>query len=87
MIKSYTSTQARQNWATVIKRVLEDGQVFITLRNNTKLVLKIDRDTRSALDVPGINTKATMQDVIDAIRESREMDSNDRMALYSKKKP
>jgi hypothetical protein len=85
MIKSYTSTQARQNWSSVIKKVLEDGEVFITLRNNTKLVLKIDKGDKSPLDIPGINTKATMQDVIDSVRESREMDSDDRMKIYAKK--
>ena len=70
-MKVFTYSEARQNLSKLLilaqKEEIEirrrDGAVF-SLRSKKK-------KTSSPFDVPGINTKATTQDILDAVRDSR----------------
>jgi hypothetical protein len=86
MTKSYMSTQARRNWASVIEQAYMDGEVVITVRNKINLVIKIAQSDRSPLDIPGVNTDITRQEMVDSVRESREMDDQDRQKSYFDKR-
>ena len=70
-MKVFTYSEARQNLSRLLilaqKEEVEirrrDGTVFSLKRKNIK--------AKSPFDVSGIKTKATTQDIIDAIRDSR----------------
>ena len=70
-MKVFTYSEARQNLSNLLimaqKEEIEirrrDGAVFsLTAKNKT---------TASPFDIPGIKTKATTQNIIDAVRDSR----------------
>jgi len=70
-MKVFTYSEARQNLSKLlllaqceeveIRR--KDGAIF-------SLVSKV-QEKKSPFDVPGIKTKATMQDILNAVQESR----------------
>ncbi len=86
MTKSYTYSEARQNLASVLLQADKDGEVTITRRNGQKYVVKTIRSDRSSLDVPPIKTQLTRQDIVESIRESREMDYQTRSDSYQNEK-
>ncbi|HEX4963076.1 MAG TPA: prevent-host-death protein [Thermoanaerobaculia bacterium] len=71
-MKVYTFTQAREHLAAVLEEAREQ-EVIIRRRNGDQfsIVLRQQHGT-SPFDVASVNTKATTQDILDAIRESRE---------------
>ena len=70
-MKVFTYSEARQNLSRLLilaqKEEVEirrrDGTVFSLTRKNIK--------AKSPFDVSGIKTKATTQDIMDAVRDSR----------------
>lgn len=70
-MKVFTYSEARQNLSKLLqlaqKEEIEirrkDGSVFLLRSKNKKL--------KSPFDISGIKTKATSQEIIDAVRESR----------------
>jgi len=70
-MKVFTYSEARQNLSRLLmlaqKEEVEirrrDGSVFSVTRKRTK--------AKSPFDIAGIKTKATTQDIIDAVRDSR----------------
>ena len=73
MPKVYTYSQARQNLAEVLEQAEKYGDVMIKRRNGETFVVRAIRETKSALDVEGIDTGISRQEIVDSIRESREM--------------
>lgn len=73
-MKVYTFTEARKRFAEVLNNAQKE-EVIIKRRSGETFVIKYRKSSRSPLDIPGINTKATTQDIIDAIRESRDRGS------------
>lgn len=70
-MKVFTYSEARQNFAKLLiiaqKEEVEirrkDGAIFSLTSKKKK--------SRSPFDVPGIKTKATTQDILNAVRDSR----------------
>lgn len=70
-MKVFTYSEARQNLSKLLqlaqKEEIEirrkDGSVFLLRSKNKK--------PKSPFDISGIKTKATSQEIIDAVRESR----------------
>lgn len=83
MTKSYTYSEARQNLASVLLQADQDGEVSITHRNGRKYIIKVVKSDRSPLDVPCLKVGITRQEIVNSVRESREMDYQDRSHLYS----
>jgi hypothetical protein len=69
-MKVFTYSEARQNFAQLLKLAQEE-EVEIRRRDGAVFLLKSKRNKSSPFDVPGIKTKATTQDILDAISESR----------------
>jgi hypothetical protein len=69
-MKVFTYSQARQALATVLDTARKE-EVLITRRGGDTFALTYKTTSNSPFDVPGIRTKATTQDILDAIRESR----------------
>jgi hypothetical protein len=70
-MKIYTFTQAREHLATVLEEASRQ-EVVIKRRNGDQFSIALKRPAVSPLDVPPVRTRATTQDILDAIRESRE---------------
>ncbi len=86
MAKTYTYTEARQNLASVLLQADQDGEVTITHRDGRKYIVKVAKPNRSPLDVPCISKNLSREEILDSIREGREMDYLDRTNMYSTKK-
>lgn len=70
-MKVFTYSEARQNLSKLLK-IAQKEEVEIRRRDGAifSLISKND-ETKSPFDVPGIKTKASTQDILDAVRESR----------------
>ncbi len=70
-MKVFTYSEARQNLSKLLK-IAQREEVEIRRRDGAifSLVSKKE-DEKSPFDVPGIKTKASTQDILDAVRESR----------------
>lgn len=69
-MKVYSYSQARQRLAEVLDTAKSE-QVLIRRRNGDMFTVVFRRTGKSPLDVPGIRTDATTQDILDAVCESR----------------
>jgi len=70
-MKVYTYSEARQRLADVLN-IARTEDVVIKRRGGETFSIIFRESTKSPFDVPGIKTKATTKDILDAIRESRE---------------
>lgn len=71
-MKVYTYSQARQRLARVLDEAKDGGEVRIKRRDGTEFTVRPVRSGRSPLDVPGVDTGVTTEEIVAAIRESRE---------------
>ncbi|ODS34430.1 MAG: hypothetical protein SCARUB_00441 [Candidatus Scalindua rubra] len=69
-MKVYTYSEARQRLSEVLD-IARKEKVIIKRRKGETFSIIYKKPTKSPFDVPGINTKATTKDILDAIRESR----------------
>ncbi|MCG6868369.1 MAG: prevent-host-death protein [Gammaproteobacteria bacterium] len=70
-MKVFTYSEARQNLAKLLVLAQEEA-IEIRRRDGTVFLLTAKKELApSPFDVPGIKTKATTRDILDAVRESR----------------
>ncbi|NOY79830.1 MAG: type II toxin-antitoxin system Phd/YefM family antitoxin [Kiritimatiellaeota bacterium] len=69
-MKVFTYSQARQALATVLDTARKE-EVLITRRGGDKFAVTYKAPRKSPFDVPGIKTRATTRDILEAIKESR----------------
>jgi hypothetical protein len=67
----YTHSEARQRLSDV-RDIARKEKVIIKRRKGETFSLVYKKPTKSPFDVPGISTKATTQDILDAIQGSRD---------------
>lgn len=70
-MKVYSYSEARQRLAGILNAARHE-EVIIKRRNGESFSVTYRKTTRSPFDVPGIETKASTEDILQAIRESRE---------------
>jgi hypothetical protein len=72
-MKIYKYSEARQNFSTVLNTALKE-EVIITRKdgNRFKLISITKKVKKSPLDIKGIDTDITTQEILDVIRECRE---------------
>ena len=75
-MKVYNYSEARQNFSTVLNTALKE-EVIIARRDGSKFRLvsikEKKKKSKSPLEgIKGIKTSLSMNDILDAIRESRE---------------
>jgi antitoxin Phd len=72
-MKIYTYSEAREKLAAILEESKTE-EVFIRRRKGDMfaIVPKPGRPRRSPFDVPGMGSKLSRQEIIDAVRESRE---------------
>ena len=73
-MKSFTSTEARQNFAAVLEQARRDGAVHIQRRDGQAFILTPVSPKRSPLDVQGVTLSPpiTREEIVEIIREGRE---------------
>ncbi len=69
-MKVYTYSEARQKFSKVLDTARSE-EVIIKRRGGETFTLVFKKSSKSPFDVPGIKTRATTKDIIDAVRESR----------------
>jgi hypothetical protein len=72
-MKTYEYVQAHRNWTTVFDAALQED-VFITRKDGSQFQLRAVNkgETKSPLDIEGIDTDVTTKEMIEIIRECRE---------------
>jgi len=75
-MKVFNYSEARQNFATVLNTALKE-EVIITRKDGNKFkLLSIHENKKKGKspleDIKGVKTNIAMNDILDAIRESRE---------------
>ncbi len=71
-MKVYTYSQARQKLAKLLDDARQEGEVQIKRRDGQTFVIKPVKDQDSPLDVAGVNSDVDINDLNNAVRESRE---------------
>jgi prevent-host-death family protein len=70
-MKVYTYSEARQRLSDVLNTARAE-EVIIKRRGGETFSIIYRKSKKSPFDVPGIQTKATTNDILAAVRESRE---------------
>jgi prevent-host-death family protein len=72
-VKSYTYSEARGNFATVLEEAERDGAVEIRRRDGTVFrILPLRKSKASPLDVKGVKVGVSTADLVAIVREGRE---------------
>jgi PHD/YefM family antitoxin component YafN of YafNO toxin-antitoxin module len=71
-MKVYTYSQARQKLAKLLDDARREGQVQIKRRDGQTFVIKPVEEEKSPLDVAGVSTDLSLDELNKAVRESRE---------------
>ena len=70
-MKAFTYSEARQNLARLLI-LAQKEEVEIRRRDGSVFSLKVKKNApRSPFDVPGIKTRATTADILEAVGEAR----------------
>jgi antitoxin (DNA-binding transcriptional repressor) of toxin-antitoxin stability system len=75
-MKVYTYTEARRWFARVLDEARAGGEIRIKRRDGSEFSVRPVPSTGSPLDVAGVDTDVSMEDIMGAIREGRERDPN-----------
>ena len=70
-MKEYTFSEARQKLASLLNSARKDGAVRIRKRDGQKFILKPEKQSRSPLDVPGLDLRIKRDEIVETIRSSR----------------
>ncbi len=69
-MKVYTYSEARQRLSSILN-IARTEEVIIKRRGGETFSIIFRKNEKSPFDVPGIKTRATTRDILDAIKESR----------------
>jgi prevent-host-death family protein len=70
-MKVYTYSEARQRLSEVLN-IAREEEVIIRRRGGETFAIVFIKTSKSPFDIPGIKTKATTKDILEAIKDSRE---------------
>ena len=69
-MKVFTYSEARQRFSEVLN-IARTEEVIIKRKGGESFSITFKKSDKSPFDVPGINTRATTKDILEAIKESR----------------
>jgi len=75
-MKTYTYSEARQNLASLLDKAKKEGEVMIKRQDGTYFVLRPVKVKQSPLNVEGVDTDFSAEDIVRTIREIRERSIN-----------
>lgn len=70
-MKTYKFSEARQNLAALLDEATSTGEVRISRRDGRSFVIRPARTKRSPLDVPGIGSDLSREEIVKTIRDGR----------------
>jgi hypothetical protein len=71
----FTFSEARQKFAAILERARREGAVRVKRRDGQVFIIQPDRSRHSPLDVAGIDTDLSAEEIVDMIREMRQRES------------
>lgn len=84
-MKVYTYSEARQHLADLLN-IARTEEVVIKRRGGETFSIIFKTSAQSPFDVPSIKTKATTQDILNAVQESRERLVSSNLSKNAKKR-
>ena len=69
-MKVYTYSEARQRFAEVLN-IAREEEVIIKRRGGETFRIVFKKTPKSPFDIPGVKTRATTNDILKAIKDSR----------------
>ena len=69
---TYTFSEARQNFASILEKAKMEGRVLIKRKDGSLFAIQPVTKKESPLDVEGINLGLTSSEIVDIVREVRE---------------
>ncbi|NTU41684.1 MAG: prevent-host-death protein [Nitrospirales bacterium] len=75
-MKVYTYSQAREKLADILEESKSEEIVIRRRKGDMFSITPMSPSGRSPFDVPGLSKKITREEILDAIRESRERGSH-----------
>lgn len=72
MMKIYTYSQARQKLADILEESKKEEVVIRRRKGDMFSIIPKSQTRRSPFDVPGLRKGITREEILEAIRESRE---------------
>ena len=70
-MKTYTYSEARQNLAALLEEATRSGEVRIRRRDGRSFAIRPAKPKRSPLDVDGIETDLSGEEIVAVVREMR----------------
>lgn len=70
-MKVYSYSEARQQLAELLNRARREGEVEIRRRDGQIFVVRPTASVGSPLDVPGVRTDLSREEIVGLVRESR----------------
>ena len=70
-MKVYSYSEARQQLAEVLNRARREGEVEIRRRDGQVFIVRPAARAGSPLDVPGVSTDLSRDEIVGLVRESR----------------
>lgn len=71
-MNSYTYSEARQKFSTLLKKAKKESKVLITRKDGSIFELRSLTKKRSPLDVKGIKIKIDKKEIIDILKEVKQ---------------
>lgn len=69
---TYTYTEARQHLAALLDQAKREGAVRIRRRDGATYLLRFEPELGSPLDVKGVQTDLSAEEIVQIVREGRE---------------
>jgi prevent-host-death family protein len=70
-MKVYSYSEARQQLAELLNRARREGEVEIRRRDGQMFVVRPTARVGSPMDVPGVSTDLSREEIVGLVRESR----------------
>jgi len=71
-VRVYTFSEARQKFAALLERARREGAVRVKRRDGQVFLIQPERSRRSPLDVAGIDSDVSGEEIVDMIHEMRQ---------------
>ncbi len=71
----YTCPEARQNFAALLDKAAQEGEVRVTRKDGQVIVIRPVEPSDSPLDVEGVDVGLTAEEIVQFIKESRRQQS------------
>jgi hypothetical protein len=73
MMVVYTYSEARQNFASVLDKAVQEGEVRVKRKDGQVFVIRLAASDDSPLNVEGIDLGLTAEEILEFIQEGRRL--------------